>query len=128
MGKDTAKGVARLIPAFQNSISGFRDIWRRESAFRQEITTLVLSVPLATWLGNSLGHTGLLIGSILLLVIVEILNSAIEAIVDRIGPERHELSRIAKDLGSLAVVTTAIFPVFIWGASLLSWLGLISLS
>ena len=71
---------------------------------------------------------GLLIGSILLLIIVEILNSAIETVVDRIGPERHELSWIAKDLGSLAVVATALIPLVVWGASLMAWLNLISLS
>jgi diacylglycerol kinase (ATP) len=87
-----------------------------------------LSVPLAAWIGNSLAHMGLLIGSLLLLIIVEILNSAIEVIVDRIGTERHELSRIAKDLGSLAVFTSALFPLVIWGAGILAWLGWISLS
>jgi len=87
---------------------------------------LVLSVPIALWLGQSLAHTGLLIGSILLLIIVEIVNSAIEAVVDRIGAERHELSRIAKDLGSLAVLTTALIPITVWGVSLLFAAGLIA--
>jgi len=128
MEKETAKGAERLVAAFQNSAAGFQDIWRREEAFRQEVILLVLSGPLAVWLGNSLPHMALLIGSILLLIIVEILNSAIETVVDRIGPERHELSRIAKDLGSLAVVTTALIPLVVWGASLMAWLGLISLS
>lgn len=127
MEKETAKGFERLVAAFQNSVAGFHDIWRREEAFRQEIILLVLSVPLAAWLGNSLPHMGLLIGSILLLIIVEILNSAIETVVDRIGPERHELSRIAKDLGSLAVFTTALIPLAVWGTSILAWLGLVAL-
>ena len=104
----------------------FKDIWRREEAFRQELVILILSVPIAVWLGQSLAHTGLLIGSILLLIIVEILNSALEAVVDRIGTERHELSRIAKDLGSLAVLTTALIPIAVWGISLLMALGLIT--
>ena len=128
MEKETAKGIERLMAAYQNSAAGFQYIWRREEAFRQEFMLLVLSVPLAAWFGNSLPHMGLLIGSILLLIIVEILNSAIETVVDRIGPERHELSRIAKDLGSLAVVTTALIPLVVWGASLMAWLDLISLS
>jgi diacylglycerol kinase (ATP) len=128
MEKETLTGISRLIEAFRNSVAGFRDIWRREEAFRQEFILLLLSVPLALWIGNSLAHMGLLIGSVLLLMIVEILNSAIEAIVDRVGTERHELSRIAKDLGSLAVFTTALFPLVIWGASIMAWLGLISLS
>lgn len=126
MGKDAHKGITRLIAAFHNSIAGFKDIWRREEAFRQELVMLVLSVPIALWLGQSLAHTGLLIGSILLLIIVEIVNSAIEAVVDRIGAERHELSRIAKDLGSLAVLTTALIPITVWGVSLLFAAGLIA--
>ena len=87
MEKDTHKGFTRLIAAFHNSKAGFSDIWRREEAFRQELVVLLLSVPVALWLGKSLAHTGLLVGSILLLIIVEILNSAIEAVVDRIGLE-----------------------------------------
>lgn len=127
MEKHTAKGLTRLIAAFRNSVAGFRDIWQREEAFRQEIIMLILSIPLAIWLGNSLIHMGFLIGSFLLLVIVEVLNSAIEAVVDRIGPERHELSRIAKDLGSLAVLLTSLFPLAIWGVSILGWLGLLEI-
>lgn len=126
MEKGGHTGTKRLIAAFHNSIAGFKDIWRREEAFRQELVILILSVPIAVWLGQSLAHTGLLIGSILLLIIVEILNSALEAVVDRIGTERHELSRIAKDLGSLAVLTTALVPVAVWGISLLMALGLIT--
>ena len=126
MEKNTPKGLTRLIAAFRNSVAGCHDIWQREEAFRQEAVMLVMSVPIAIWLGNSIVHMGLLIGSILLLVIVEVLNSAIEAVVDRIGPERHELSRIAKDLGSLAVLLTALFPLAIWSVSILNWLGLIN--
>ena len=127
MQKKTSTGIIRLVEAFRNSISGFQDIWRREEAFRQEIVLLILSVPVAAWIGQSLSHFGLLIGSVLVLIIVEILNSAIEATVDRIGTERHELSRIAKDLGSLAVVTASLFPLVIWGASILAWLGFVAL-
>ena len=128
MEKVTPSGIDRLIAAYRNSKAGFRDIWRREEAFRQEVVVLGLSFPVAFWIGNSLAHMGLLVGSILFLIVVEILNSAIETTIDRIGPERHELSRIAKDLGSLAVMTTTLFPLAIWGASILSWLGLITLS
>ena len=127
MEKETSKGITRLIGAFRNSVAGFRDIWRREESFRQEIVLLVLSVPLAAWIGQALTHCGVLIGSVLVLVLVEILNSAIEATVDRIGTERHELSRIAKDLGSLAVVTASLFPLVIWGASVMAWLGVIAI-
>ena len=128
MEKVTPSGINRLIAAYRNSVAGFRDIWRREEAFRQEVVVLGLSVPVAFWIGNSLAHMGLLVGSILFLIVVEILNSAIETTIDRIGSEIHELSRIAKDLGSLAVMTTTLFPLAIWGASILSWLELITLS
>ena len=128
MEKVTPSGINRLIAAYRNSVAGFRDIWRREEAFRQEVVVLGLSVPVAFWIGNSLAHMGLLVGSILFLIVIEILNSAIETTIDRIGSEIHELSRIAKDLGSLAVMTTTLFPLAIWGASILSWLELITLS
>ena len=127
MEKETSTGITRLIQAFRNSVAGFQDIWRREESFRQEIILLILSVPLAAWIGQSLAHCGLLIGSVLFLIMVEILNSAIEATVDRIGTERHELSRIAKDLGSLAVVTASLFPLVIWGTSIMAWLGFIAI-
>ena len=127
MEKETSTGIVRLVRAFRNSASGFQDIWRREEAFRQEIVLLIVSVPSAAWIGQSLAHCGLLIGSVLLLILIEILNSAIEATVDRIGTERHELSRIAKDLGSLAVVTASLFPLVIWGTSIMAWLGFIAL-
>ena len=75
---------------------------------------LVLAVPLSFWLGNSLLSSGILIAVVLLVLIVEVLNSAIEAVVDRIGVERHELSRIAKDLGSLAVFLAMVLAAVFW--------------
>lgn len=120
-------GFARLAAAYKNSKAGFRDIWHREEAFRLEVIGLVLSIPVAVWLATGLGQFALLIGSILILMIVEVLNSAIEAAIDRIGLEHHELSRIAKDLGSLAVLLTTVIPVAIWGALVLARLDLISL-
>lgn len=127
MKKPPHKGIARLLAAWRNSKAGLRDLWRREEAFRQETVTFAVGIPLAFWIGGTTAQTALMIGSILLLMIVEILNSAIEAIVDRIGPEHHELSRIAKDLGSAAVLLTALFPVGVWGIVILSRLGLITL-
>ena len=124
MGQDTGgkphdlRGVARLRAAFRNSLAGLRDIWRGEEAFRIEAVILVPSIPAAFWLGESALSVAALIVSVLMLLIVEILNSAIEAVVDRIGPERHELSRIAKDLGSLAVLLTALAAGLIWLAAL----------
>ena len=78
----------------------------------------MLSIPAAFWVGDDAFTIALLIASVLMLVIVEVLNSAIEAVVDRIGPERHDLSRMAKDLGSLAVLLATIIPGLLWLAAL----------
>ena len=118
MGNQPLKGLPRLIAAWCNSCAGFRDVWRGEEAFRMEFVLFVLSIPAAFWLGDSAFTIALLIASVLLLVIVEVLNSAIEAVVDRIGPERHDLSRLAKDLGSLAVLLTAFIPGLLWLAAI----------
>jgi len=127
MKAPTNTGLARLVAAYRNSKAGLRDMWTREEAFRQEVIILVLAVPLAIWLASSVAQFGLMVGSLLMLIIVEILNSAIEATVDRIGEERHELSRIAKDLGSAAVLLTALFPAAIWIAIVLDRLGVLTL-
>ncbi len=119
-------GVARLIAAARNSISGFRDAWTREAAFRQEVLLLIPAVPLSFWIGETIGQIGLLLGSLLFLILVEILNSALEAVVDRIGSERHELSRIAKDLGSAAVMLATLFPLAVWITLTLKKVGWIS--
>ena len=123
MGNQPLKGMARLVAAFHNSRAGFRDVWRGEEAFRIEFTLFLISIPLALWLGETAFMTALLIASVLLLVTVEVLNSAIEAVVDRIGEERHDLSRMAKDLGSLAVLLTAFVPGLLWLAALYEWLA-----
>ena len=116
MANQTLKGQARITAAWRNSRAGFRDIWRDEEAFRLECIVFLLSIPLAVWLGQSAAATGLLIVSGAFVLIVEVLNSAIEAAIDRIGPERHDLSRRAKDLGSLAVLMAAFVPAIAWGA------------
>ncbi len=118
MGNQPLKGIARLIAAFRNSVAGFGDVWRGEEAFRLEVIIFLLSIPAAFWLGDSAFSIAILIVSVLLVVIVEVLNSAIEAVVDRIGPERHELSRMAKDLGSLAVLLAMLVPGILWLAAL----------
>jgi len=118
MANQPLTGIARLNAALKNSLQGARDIWRGEEAFRIEVVLLVLSVPFAFWLGDTMFQTALLIAVVLLLIIVEIVNSAIEAVVDRIGPERHELSRIAKDLGSLAVLVAILMVGLLWLAAL----------
>ena len=118
MANQPLTGIARLNAALKNSSQGVRDIWRGEEAFRLEVIALIVSLPFAIWLGDTAFQTALLIGVILLLLITEIVNSAIEAVVDRIGPERHELSRIAKDLGSLAVLVATVLVALLWGAAL----------
>lgn len=118
MGNGDLTGLARLAAAFRNSMAGLRAIWRGEEAFRLECGVFVLCVPAALWLGGDMFTTALLIGSVLLVLVVEVLNSAIEAAIDRIGKERHELSRLAKDFGSLAVLLAAVVPALLWLAAL----------
>ena len=96
-------GLARVLRAFVSTGKGFRAAWREEAAFRQECLLALLVVPLGLWLGSSGVERALLVGPMFLLLAVELLNSAIEAAIDRIGFERHPLSGIAKDLGSAAV-------------------------
>lgn len=120
-------GLRRLFLAGHHSKAGLADAWRREEAFRIETTLLMISIPLAFWLGATISQTFLLIFSILFLMIVEILNSAIETVVDRIGPEQHELSRVAKDMGSASVLLSALFPAVVWVTVTLGRLGLVTL-
>ena len=107
-------GLTRLIKAGQYSWQGIKAAYQHEEAFRQEVWILIIAIPLAIWLGESGLEKALLIGSILLLLIVELLNSAVEAVVDRIGSERHELAGRAKDMGSAAVTVAIINTLIIW--------------
>lgn len=118
MPNQPLKGLPRLAAAWRNSRAGLRDIWQSEEAFRLEVVVLALSVPVALWIAFDLFQAALLVASILLVILVEVLNSAIEAVIDRIGPERHELSRTAKDLGSLAVLLAALIAAMLWAAAL----------
>ena len=110
MAKPGATGVTRIINATGYSMKGLKSAWINEAAFRQELMLILLLMPLAFWLGDSL---------------VEILNSAIEAVVDRVGSEHHELSGRAKDLGSAAVFIALALNALVWGAlvgrNLLGW-------
>ncbi|MFZ1827872.1 MAG: diacylglycerol kinase [Candidatus Competibacteraceae bacterium] len=108
------KGWRRLVNATGYSWAGLKAAWRNEEAFRQEGLLCATLVPLALWLGDSAVERALLIGSLLLVVIVELLNSGIEAVVDRIGLERHELSGRAKDIGSAAVFVALLNAGLIW--------------
>ena len=108
-----------LIKATGYTYHGFMHAARRERAFQQELIVAAGGIPLAVFLGDSGVERALLIGPLFLVMIVELLNSAIEAVVDRIGPERNELSRIAKDLGSLAVFVSLVNVVVVWALVLL---------
>lgn len=125
MAKPGATGVTRIINATGYSMKGLKSAWINEAAFRQELMLILLLMPLAFWVGDSLNQILLLITISWLVVIVEILNSAIEAVVDRIGAEHHELSGRAKDLGSAAVFIALALNGLVWGAlvgrNLLGW-------
>jgi diacylglycerol kinase (ATP) len=111
-------GILRLRAACANSARGLRDIWRGEEAFRLEAVVFVLSVPLGIWLAETALAAACLIFSVWLVLVVEVINSAIEAVVDRFGEEHHDLSRIAKDLGSLAVLMAMVVPAVVWCVAL----------
>jgi diacylglycerol kinase (ATP) len=108
------RGFRRVANAARNSWGGIRGAWREEEAFRQEILAGVFLVPLAIWLGENGIERALMLGSLFVVLIVELLNSSIEATVDRIGTERHTLSGLAKDLGSAAVAVSLLLVVVVW--------------
>ncbi len=114
MANQQAKGLQRLFNACLFSLAGFKAVWRHEEAFRLEMLLFVITTPLAIWLTESSIERLLLIGSIVLVLIVELLNSALEAVVDRVGLERHELSGRAKDIASAAVTTTLAWAAVTW--------------
>ncbi|ENY71727.1 diacylglycerol kinase [Aeromonas diversa] len=125
MGKPGATGLTRIIHATGYSIKGLKAAWCNEAAFRQELMLILFLMPLAFWVGDTLEQILLLVCVSWLVVIVEVLNSALEAVVDRIGAERHELSGRAKDMGSAAVFLALALTLFVWGAiagrNLLGW-------
>ena len=112
--KFNGTGITRLRRAMHCSYLGLTAAYRNEEAFRQELLACLFFVPIACWLGDTNVERALLVGSLLILLIVEILNSAIEAVVNRIGLERHELSGLAKDLGSAAVFLAITHIVVVW--------------
>jgi diacylglycerol kinase (ATP) len=120
------RGFTRAWHALKNSLAGFRVAIREESAFRQELTLAAILVPCALVVPVEPVSRVLLLGSVLLVLIVELLNSSLEAAIDRISLERHELSRRAKDLGSAAVMVALAMCVLTWGLLLgpllLNWI------
>ena len=119
MGNSGATGFRRLRDALFYTFAGLRAAWQHEAAFRQECVLAVFLVPAAFWLGGSAAEQALLIGTVLLVLITELLNSAIEAVVDRIGADRHSLSGRAKDMGSAAVFIALLMTGLVWG--LIAW-------
>jgi diacylglycerol kinase (ATP) len=119
MGKTGTTGLKRIMNAAGYSWLGLTAAYRHESAFRQEIWLAVILLPLGYYLGEDWKDKAALIGSVLLVLVVELLNSAIEAVVDRIGDEKHELSGRAKDMGSAAVLIMLVITAIVWAAVLL---------
>ena len=115
MGKPGNTGFRRVIRATRYSAQGIAQAWKFEAAFRQEIVATALMLPLALWLGRTPFEQLLLIASCFFVLVVELLNSAIEAVVDRFGGEEHELSGRAKDMGSAAVFLSLMIAGSTWG-------------
>ena len=108
-------GMVRILHAFFNSLAGLADAWRHESAFRQKILLAAVLIPAACWIPASAVERALLIGTVLLVMIVELLNTSVEAAIDRISFDRHSLSKRAKDIGSAAVFLTLVLLGVVWG-------------
>jgi len=112
------KGLVRLWNALGYSRDGILAAWRHEAAFREEIVLATITIPLALYLGHTGVDRALMVGSIILILIVEILNSAVEAVVDKASPEKHDLAKRAKDMGSAAVLFSVINAGVIWACVL----------
>jgi diacylglycerol kinase (ATP) len=107
-------GLRRILSATRNSLEGFVAAVRHEDAFRQELIMAAVLVPVGIWLGNDGLERALLVGAVLLVLVVELLNSAVEATVDRISFEDHRLAKRAKDIGSAAVMLSITTAAVVW--------------
>lgn len=114
MGKPGNTGIGRILRATRFSAQGIAAAWKNEAAFRQELTLVVVLLPAAVWLGQTALERAVLIVSLFIVLIVELINSAIEAAIDRHGDEQHELSGRAKDMGSAAVFGSLLLVVVVW--------------
>lgn len=108
-------GIIRIVHAFFTSCAGLSDAWRHESAFRQEILLAAILVPVALLLPATAAERALLIATVLLVIIVELLNTSVEAAIDRISFEHNSLSKRAKDIGSAAVFVALVLMAVVWG-------------
>jgi diacylglycerol kinase (ATP) len=116
VAKPGITGIRRILRATKFSIQGFTQAWTHEAAFRQELVLAIIMTPIAVWLGQTMVERALLVAVLLLVLIVELFNSAIEAAIDRHGDEHHELSGRAKDMGSAAVFVSLVIVLLAWGA------------
>ena len=112
----TRTGLNRVWHAFGYSLAGLRAGWQ-EKAFQQEVMAAVVLVPLSFWLGQNWIETSLLIGTVVFVMVVELLNTGLESAIDRVGPEWHDLSKRAKDMGSAAVLLSLLLCVGVWMAA-----------
>ena len=115
MGKPGNTGITRIIKAFGFSMKGFRAAWKHEAAFRQELMLTVVLTPLAFVISETTMQLALLLLTLFVVLITEILNSAVEAVVDRVSDEQHKLAGRAKDMGSAAVFLSLVMTAVIWG-------------
>ena len=115
MSKPGKTGIARVIDAFGYSMKGFAATWRYEAAFRQEVGLAIILLPTAFWLAQTHIELILLLSSVFWVLMAELANSSVEAVVDRTGSERHELSGRAKDIGSALVFMSLVLLAIVWG-------------
>lgn len=114
MIKPRNTGLTRIWKATRYSLQGLSAAWQHESAFRQELVLSIILLPVSFWIADSWVEVAVLMGVCFLVLIVELLNSAVEAVVDRVGPEHHDLAGQAKDMGSAAVMLSLIMALGTW--------------
>ena len=115
MANSEHKGIKRIYNAFFYSMAGLSAAWKNEEAFRQEVILSVVLFPIAFWLGETPLQIGMLVITIFIVLITELLNTGVEAAIDRISNEKHELSKLAKDIGSAAVFMSFAVLILVWG-------------
>lgn len=120
--KPNGSGISRILNATRCSILGFKAAFKHEAAFRQELGLVAVLTPVAIYISETFFDFVSLMVAMLVVLIVELLNSAVEAVVDRIGPERHELSGRAKDLGSAAVSLALLIAGLVWAAHVIDFI------
>lgn len=111
---NNCRGLQRLLPALRYALQGLKTAFQQEAAFRQEVLLAIILVPIALWIGDKGVEQILLIGSVLLILIIELLNTSVEAMIDRISLDPHSLSKQAKDIASAAVFLTLLLAIITW--------------